>query len=113
AAAPLVTAELVWARDSAGHTRPSWPLQDGIRTRRSRGKLMPIAWPPPGDRCSRMIVSERGGSFVIRRPYLALAPERVSDPSSRMRSEEHTSELQSRENLVCRLLLEKKKSKTR
>src|SRR5215475_13237707 len=29
----------------------------------------------------------------------------------RRRSEEHTSELQSRENLVCRLLLEKKKSK--
>src|SRR5690606_40015040 len=28
---------------------------------------------------------------------------------SRLRSEEHTSELQSRENLVCRLLLEKKK----
>src|SRR5690606_41734162 len=27
----------------------------------------------------------------------------------RQRSEEHTSELQSRENLVCRLLLEKKK----
>src|SRR5690606_41337976 len=28
------------------------------------------------------------------------------------RSEEHTSELQSRENLVCRLLLEKKKTPT-
>src|SRR5690606_30156037 len=28
---------------------------------------------------------------------------------TRCRSEEHTSELQSRENLVCRLLLEKKK----
>src|SRR5690606_40480968 len=28
----------------------------------------------------------------------------------RQRSEEHTSELQSRENLVCRLLLEKKKT---
>src|SRR5690606_42093517 len=28
----------------------------------------------------------------------------------RPRSEEHTSELQSRENLVCRLLLEKKKT---
>src|SRR5690606_40215148 len=28
-----------------------------------------------------------------------------------VRSEEHTSELQSRENLVCRLLLEKKKSR--
>src|SRR5690606_42160299 len=31
--------------------------------------------------------------------------------SARGRSEEHTSELQSRENLVCRLLLEKKKRK--
>src|SRR5690606_40426025 len=29
-----------------------------------------------------------------------------------IRSEEHTSELQSRENLVCRLLLEKKKKNT-
>src|SRR5690606_42154116 len=33
------------------------------------------------------------------------------EPSS-WRSEEHTSELQSRENLVCRLLLEKKKHHT-
>src|SRR5690606_39367885 len=33
------------------------------------------------------------------------ALERLHD----LRSEEHTSELQSRENLVCRLLLEKKK----
>src|SRR5690606_40535364 len=30
--------------------------------------------------------------------------------AARKRSEEHTSELQSRENLVCRLLLEKKKT---
>ena len=30
-----------------------------------------------------------------------------------IRSEEHTSELQSRTNLVCRLLLEKKKKKNR
>src|SRR5690554_7606646 len=30
---------------------------------------------------------------------------------SRLRSEEHTSELQSRPHLVCRLLLEKKKKK--
>src|SRR5690606_40620730 len=29
---------------------------------------------------------------------------------AQLRSEEHTSELQSRENLVCRLLLEKKKN---
>src|SRR2546430_7555562 len=30
-------------------------------------------------------------------------------PQQKMRSEEHTSELQSQSNLVCRLLLEKKK----
>src|SRR2546421_4896327 len=33
-------------------------------------------------------------------------------PSSGRRSEEHTSELQSRSDLVCRLLLEKKKTAT-
>src|SRR5207302_8385362 len=39
-------------------------------------------------------------------------PEKASQPDgSAPRSEEHTSELQSRENLVCRLLLEKKKKK--
>src|SRR5690606_39284376 len=37
-------------------------------------------------------------------PEMSRAPE----VSSETRSEEHTSELQSRENLVCRLLLEKK-----
>src|SRR5690606_41110052 len=36
---------------------------------------------------------------------------RRADRSRAGRSEEHTSELQSRENLVCRLLLEKKKIK--
>src|SRR5690606_36492941 len=41
-------------------------------------------------------------------------PKRMSRSSRARRaarSEEHTSELQSRENLVCRLLLEKKKKK--
>src|SRR5690606_41880048 len=37
------------------------------------------------------------------------APSRTTSTGGcRRRSEEHTSELQSRENLVCRLLLEKK-----
>src|SRR5690606_2580084 len=35
-------------------------------------------------------------------------PEELLDCRISQRSEEHTSELQSRENLVCRLLLEKK-----
>src|SRR2546421_247376 len=41
-----------------------------------------------------------------------LAAARLHGPSTE-RSEEHTSELQSRSDLVCRLLLEKKKSNTK
>src|SRR2546430_12351469 len=36
---------------------------------------------------------------------------KVFDARPHLRSEEHTSELQSQSNLVCRLLLEKKKKK--
>src|SRR5436309_9261202 len=43
-------------------------------------------------------------------PASASARSRLSSAGSSSRSEEHTSELQSRENLVCRLLLEKKKN---
>src|SRR2546430_10909326 len=42
--------------------------------------------------------------------HLGRALERRGAPV-RMRSEEHTSELQSQSNLVCRLLLEKKKDR--
>src|SRR2546430_4174751 len=39
-----------------------------------------------------------------------MMPEPISKPTEVfLRSEEHTSELQSQSNLVCRLLLEKKK----
>src|SRR5699024_2781838 len=46
-----------------------------------------------------------------RHKRLFLGPERAAriDPLREMRSEEHTSELQSRFDLVCRLLLETKK----
>src|SRR5436309_10019469 len=43
---------------------------------------------------------------VILQPACSLPAARMGNSISR--SEEHTSELQSRENLVCRLLLEKK-----
>src|SRR3712207_7962772 len=51
-----------------------------------------------------------GSSF----PWLPSAqdPDRLSQALSSPRSEEHTSELQSRQYLVCRLLLEKKKRST-
>src|SRR5258708_24010367 len=45
------------------------------------------------------------GSRRVGLPPLRLVPQRLGD-----RSEEHTSELQSPDHLVCRLLLEKKKA---
>src|SRR2546430_13507672 len=47
----------------------------------------------------------------IRRKIMARRMRRTS-PKNWWRSEEHTSELQSQSNLVCRLLLEKKKTQT-
>src|SRR5258706_4005974 len=52
-----------------------------------------LRWPTPG-------IEGRCGT---------LAPKVCDTRSRRMRSEEHTSELQSLTNLVCRLLLGKKK----
>src|SRR5690606_41257964 len=50
------------------------------------------------------------GGSVKRRAALFLFRQGSMACERRARSEEHTSELQSRENLVCRLLLEKKKN---
>src|SRR3712207_8992338 len=51
---------------------------------------------PPGSWCPAGAARPRGAPRAARAPW---------------RSEEHTSELQSRQYLVCRLLLEKKKHK--
>src|SRR3712207_8660591 len=45
-------------------------------------------------------------------PSPSASPTASSRTATRRRSEEHTSELQSRQYLVCRLLLEKKKNIT-
>src|SRR3712207_6998708 len=51
-------------------------------------------------RCGNLRLLEQGARSLWR------------DPLAARRSEEHTSELQSRQYLVCRLLLEKKKNTT-
>src|SRR5690349_24001791 len=54
-------------------------------------------------------VAHRGAEPLLQaRRLLARAGRRSAHPEQRRRSEEHTSELQSRRDLVCRLLLEKK-----
>src|SRR3712207_8823547 len=47
---------------------------------------------------------------LARGPGPQLHPDGPPGPGRERRSEEHTSELQSRQYLVCRLLLEKKKN---
>src|SRR5258706_7850386 len=52
----------------------------------------------------------RGGPHLHYHPYLCRNGAPAKEPLvGERRSEEHTSELQSLTNLVCRLLLEKKK----
>src|SRR5256885_13060342 len=60
----------------------------------------------------RRICGHRSWNEIIRRQSAGIA-ERITGQTVRVghgRSEEHTSELQSPCNLVCRLLLEKKKT---
>src|SRR5256886_2047827 len=52
-----------------------------------------------------LALARRGKTVILSSHLLA----DVEDVCDRVRSEEHTSELQSQSNLVCRLLLEKKK----
>src|SRR5690625_6954657 len=65
----------------------------------------------PTRRSSDLLTNEIESLYVLTKDFLKA---RTSDLESfKERSEEHTSELQSRGHLVCRLLLEKKKKKKR
>src|SRR3712207_8891809 len=76
---------------------------------------LPIC-PTAAAACESSNFSGPGASLSSARPS-AIAPEETTStsrlplcrPAISLRSEEHTSELQSRQYLVCRLLLEKKK----
>src|SRR3712207_8786314 len=70
--------------------------QAGRRASRGRPRLIPDS--PDGQEAA-----------VAAHARLAAPIRRTVEASTSPRSEEHTSELQSRQYLVCRLLLEKKK----
>src|SRR5690606_41567600 len=78
-----------------------------VRTSPDHGTAFEIAGKGVADESSfKAAVFKAIQIFHNRNEYLEL----TKNPLRKMpRSEEHTSELQSRENLVCRLLLEKKK----
>src|SRR5690606_39801602 len=73
----------------------------------TRARAAQAAWAatPPAERKRIML---RFHDLVIAGRDEAMDLMQAENGKTR-RSEEHTSELQSRENLVCRLLLEKKK----
>src|SRR2546427_7829565 len=65
------------------------------------------------DRVDERVTEHWHQVVVLEDPALDLLGELLAlGRGDRARSEEHTSELQSQSNLVCRLLLEKKKKKT-
>src|SRR6266481_6560756 len=76
-----------------------------------------LRWKPGGSFWRMVCSITRGPAKPIRAPGSAMlrspsiANDAVTPPVVGSRSEEHTSELQSQFHLVCRLLLEKKKTK--
>src|SRR3712207_7346998 len=85
---------------------------------RSRARALPnleIRWKnqvtglePTADGVA-LTVATPEGEYQLHCDWLVAADGARSPIRKAMRSEEHTSELQSRQYLVCRLLLEKKK----
>src|SRR3712207_7723129 len=66
-----------------------------------------LARPRPA--CARSRRTQAAGSSACRRVHVSVDASAADLRKLASRSEEHTSELQSRQYLVCRLLLEKKK----
>src|SRR5436305_8687498 len=82
-----------------------FPYTTLFRSRRSR-MILPMR-SRKSERTSGELSAHAGNAW---RAAATAASTSEGDPSGkRARSEEHTSELQSRPHLVCRLLLEKKK----
>src|SRR5690606_42154866 len=80
-----------------------FPYTTLFRSPSTRGRSVRVA----GQRSPRRAAPPRRRAGTAGRPGRSAGPLRRCGRGRR--SEEHTSELQSRENLVCRLLLEKKK----
>src|SRR5688500_19957315 len=97
---------------SAGHNRalPSFPTRRSSDLLRQCDETPPTPWCEVGDLASgeqtRVVFT-----LTSYRPSVVAATITTTTASTEaLRSEEHTSELQSPCNLVCRLLLEKKKT---
>src|SRR5690606_40498841 len=73
-----------------------------LRVARQAPAVHAVAAPPPQAPASAPAAPAQAPAAPA-----AADPGKNAVPSPMVRSEEHTSELQSRENLVCRLLLEK------
>src|SRR5690606_40199187 len=84
-------------------------LHDALPISRSRVRRRWRQRPPGRDRA----IAPPGSGARSRRRRPAGSRRFRMAAARLLRSEEHTSEFQSRENLVCRLLLEKKKKKTK
>src|SRR5438034_6771794 len=66
---------------------------------------------PTPDRSQRLSPGNRSAERTVPNSFDQAFRPRPNGCRGKVRSEEHTSELQSHSDLVCRLLLEKKKKK--
>src|SRR2546429_2265068 len=72
--------------------------------------IMPFAWHPQEFRSLPSSLASHASAHTDLSRFSGKKVAVIGGGQSALRSEEHTSELQSRLHLVCRLLLEKKKS---
>src|SRR5439155_1791715 len=89
---------------------PESPPMTNIETNASALSIGTVNWiRAPQSVPSQLKVLMADGTAMIIVVTVKAIPSAGLMPLTNMRSEEHTSELQSRGHLVCRLLLEKKK----
>src|SRR5688572_15769590 len=97
---------------------PSWPFSMLVTGKSGSGKTNILANLFLDDKAECIYKGKKGGSRYIACDDLIVCGYHPDEPKwvfvryiyGIIRSEEHTSELQSQSNLVCRLLLEKKKN---
>src|SRR2546427_6149205 len=98
---------------------PTWNLRPLRSSSPSALAIRRHMWPPTASRLhlappASWPIGISSAEITFRRSErrcCEVARSRTATHQDRRRSEEHTSELQSQSNLVCRLLLEKKKKK--
>src|SRR3712207_3752540 len=105
---PPISTKLGWPRPVRVASSMPWTLPEGevsgvLKSAWASSQITPVRAPALAPATPETVPMEMEGA----------PPRKIGKSPSETRSEEHTSELQSRQYLVCRLLLEKKQKMLR